>query len=179
MAEIDHSLRRLATDYVDIYMIHRLDNRTPIEETLEALNDVVKAGKARYLGASSMHAYEFASACCSCSGRHGWARRFITALQHHYNLLARGGAGDAPARAQRSRGGHHDLVAARARPAAARPWQAAATARSSSDAFADLLYTGLTANSDHAIIDAVGEVATARGVSRAQVGLAQAARATP
>jgi aryl-alcohol dehydrogenase-like predicted oxidoreductase len=168
MAEIDHSLRRLGTDYVDIYMIHRLDNRTPIEETLEALNDVVKAGKARYLGASSMHAYEFAT-LLHLQERHGWAR-FIT-MQHHYNLLAREEEREMlPLCAAEGVGTMIWSPLARGR--LARPWQSAATARSSSDAFADLLYTGLTADSDHAIIDAVGEVAAARGVSRAQVGLA-------
>jgi aryl-alcohol dehydrogenase-like predicted oxidoreductase len=168
MAEIDHSLRRLGTDYVDIYMIHRLDNRTPIEETLEALNDVVKAGKARYLGASSMHAYEFAT-LLHLQERHGWAR-FIT-MQHHYNLLAREEEREMlPLCAAEGVG--TTIWSPLARGWLARPWQAAATARSSADAFADMLYTGLTADSDHAIVDAVGEVAAARGVSRAQVALA-------
>jgi 1-deoxyxylulose-5-phosphate synthase len=156
------------TDYVDIYMIHRLDNRTPIEETLEALNDVVKAGKARYLGASSMHAYEFAT-LLDLQERHGWAR-FIT-MQHHYNLLAREEEREMlPLCAAQGVG--TTIWSPLARGRLARTWQAAGTARSSADAFADLLYTGLTADSDHAIIDAVGEVATARGVSRAQVALA-------
>ncbi len=86
MTEIDESLRRLGTDHVDVYMIHRLDNETPLEETLEALHDVVKSGKARYLGASSMHAWEFAKVL-HLQERHGWAR-FVT-MQDHYNLLAR------------------------------------------------------------------------------------------
>ena len=168
MAEIDHSLRRLRTDYVDVYMIHRLDNRTPVEETLEALNDVVKAGKARYLGASSMHAYEFAT-MLHLQERHGWAR-FIT-MQHHYNLLAREEEREMlPLCA--AEGISTMIWSPLARGRLARPWQAAATARSSSDAFAELLYTGLTADSDRAIIDAVGEAAAARGVSRAQVALA-------
>ena len=168
MTEIDHSLRRLGIDHVDIYMTHRLDNRTPAEEMLEALNDVVKAGKARYLGASSMHAYEFAT-LLHLQERHGWAR-FIT-MQHHYNLLAREEEREMlPLCAAAGVGTMIWSPLARGR--LARPWQAAATARSSSDAFADLLYTGLTAGSDHAIIDAVGDVAAARGVSRAQVALA-------
>jgi 1-deoxyxylulose-5-phosphate synthase len=168
MSEIDHSLRRLGTDYVDVYMIHRLDSRTPLEETLEALNDVVKAGKARYLGASSMHAYEFA-ALLHLQERHGWAR-FIT-MQHHYNLLAREEEREMlPLCAAEGVGTMIWSPLARGR--LARPWQAAATARSSTDAFADLLYTGLTANSDQAIIHAVGEVAATRGVTRAQVALA-------
>ena len=86
MAEIDDSLRRLGTDYVDLYQIHRWDYDTPIEETLEALNDVVKAGKARYIGASSMYAWQFAKAL-HCRERHGWAR-FVT-MQNHLNLLYR------------------------------------------------------------------------------------------
>ncbi|MDN3359494.1 aldo/keto reductase [Actinomadura sp. DC4] len=82
MTEIEGSLRRLGTDHVDVYMIHRLDGGTPLEETLEALHDVVKSGKARYLGASSMHAWEFAKAL-HLQERHGWAR-FVT-MQDHYN----------------------------------------------------------------------------------------------
>ncbi len=83
---IDASLRRLGMDYVDLYQIHRFDRSTPIEETLEALNDVVRAGKALYLGASSMWAHQFAR-MLHCSERHGWAR-FVT-MQNHYNLLYR------------------------------------------------------------------------------------------
>ncbi len=86
LTEIDHSLRRLGTDYVDLYQIHRADQTTPIEETLEALHDLVKAGKVRYLGASSMHAWEFAKAL-HLQERNGWAR--FVSMQDHYNLLAR------------------------------------------------------------------------------------------
>src|SRR5260221_10883706 len=86
MTEIDDSLRRLGMDYVDLYQIHRWDHRTPIEETLEALHDVVKAGKARYIGASSMFAWQFAKALY-LADRHGWTR-FAT-MQNHYNLLNR------------------------------------------------------------------------------------------
>jgi aryl-alcohol dehydrogenase (NADP+) len=82
MAEIDHSLRRLGTDYVDLYQIHRWDATTPVEETLEALHDVVQAGKARYIGASSMHAWQF-SKTLYISERNGWTR-FAT-MQNHYN----------------------------------------------------------------------------------------------
>ena len=85
-AEIDHSLRRLGTDYVDLYQIHRMDHATPVEETLEVLHDVVKAGKARYLGVSSMHAWELAKAL-HLQTRHGWTR--FVSMQDHYNLLAR------------------------------------------------------------------------------------------
>ena len=86
MAEIDHSLRRLGTDYVDLYQIHRWDPHTPIEETMEALHDVVKAGKARYIGASSMYAWQFAKAQ-HVAERHGWTR--FVSMQNHYNLLYR------------------------------------------------------------------------------------------
>ena len=85
-AEIDHSLRRLGTDYVDLYQIHRMDNSTPLDETLEALHDVVQAGKARYLGASSMPAWQFSKAL-HAQKQHGWAR--FASMQDHYNLLAR------------------------------------------------------------------------------------------
>ena len=86
MTEIDASLRRLGTDYVDLYQIHRWDYTTPIEETLEALHDVVKAGKARYLGASSMFAWQFCKAL-HLADRHGWTR--FVSMQNHYNLLYR------------------------------------------------------------------------------------------
>ena len=86
MTEIDHSLRRLGTDYVDLYQIHRWDPHTPIEETLEALHDVVKAGKARYIGASSMWAWQFSKAL-HASERNGWTR--FVSMQDHYNLLNR------------------------------------------------------------------------------------------
>ena len=86
MTEIDDSLRRLGTDYVDLYQIHRWDYSTPIEETLEALHDVVKAGKARYIGASSMYAWQFAKALYTAD-RNGWTRFVI--MQNHFNLLYR------------------------------------------------------------------------------------------
>jgi aryl-alcohol dehydrogenase-like predicted oxidoreductase len=86
MDSIDNSLRRLGTDYVDLYQIHRWDNETPIEETMEALHDVVKAGKARYIGASSMFAWQFAKAQYTAD-LHGWTR--FVSMQNHYNLLYR------------------------------------------------------------------------------------------
>ena len=93
-AQLDHSLRRLGTDYVDLYQIHRWDHRTPIAETMEALHDVVKAGKVRYIGASSMYAWQFSKAQYTAR-LNGWTP-FVT-MQNHYNLLLpRGGAGDAP-----------------------------------------------------------------------------------
>ena len=167
LAEIDHSLRRLGVDYVDLYQVHRLDPSTPIEETLEALHDVVKAGKARYLGASSMHAWQFAKAL-HLQERHGWAR--FVSMQDHYNLLAREEEREMlPLCADEGVGTLVWSPLARGR--LARSWQESkATARSSSDPFAEMLYT--SHDSDHAIIDAVGEVADARGVPRAQIALA-------
>ena len=86
MAAIDDSLRRLAMDYVDLYQIHRFDDHTPIEETLEALHDVVKAGKARYIGASSMYAWQFAQMLYT-QRAHGWTQ--FVSMQNHYNLVYR------------------------------------------------------------------------------------------
>jgi 1-deoxyxylulose-5-phosphate synthase len=165
LAEIDHSLRRLGVDYVDLYQIHRLDQTTPIEETLEALHDVVKAGKARYLGASSMRAWEFSKAL-HMQRAHGWAR-FIS-MQNHYNLLAREEEREMlPLCADQ---GVATIVwSPLARGRLARTWKAA-TARSESDPFADMLYTNEA--SDRAIVEAVCDVANARGVSPAQIALA-------
>jgi aryl-alcohol dehydrogenase-like predicted oxidoreductase len=86
MTEIDHSLRRLGTDYVDLYQIHRWDPHTPVEETMEALHDLVKAGKVRYIGASSMYAWQFSKAQYTAE-RHGWTK--FVSMQNHYNLLYR------------------------------------------------------------------------------------------
>ncbi|OZA92294.1 MAG: alcohol dehydrogenase [Azorhizobium sp. 39-67-5] len=169
MAEIDHSLRRLGTDYVDVYMIHRNDPATPLEETLEALHDVVKAGKARYIGASSMHAWEFSKAL-HMQKAHGWAR-FVT-LQNHYNLLAREEEREMLPLCK-DEGIGTMVWSPLARGRLARAWgDAKATARAGSDPFADMLYTAATAESDKAIVEAVGKVAEGRGVSRAQVVLA-------
>jgi aryl-alcohol dehydrogenase-like predicted oxidoreductase len=165
MTEIDHSLRRLGTDYVDLYQIHRLDNSTPLEETLEALHDVVKAGKARYLGASSMPAWQFSKAL-HLQTRHGWAR--FVAMQDHYNLLAREEEREMlPLCADEGVGTIVWSPLARGR--LARPWNEP-TARSTADAFADMLYTN--ADSDRATVEAVATVAAAQGVTRAQISLA-------
>lgn len=169
MAEIDHSLRRLGTDYVDPYLIHRMDNSTPLEETLEALHDVVKAGKVRYLGASSMHAWEFSKAL-HMQKANGWAR-FVT-MQNHYNLLAREEEREMlPLCADEGVGTMVWSPLARGR--LARGWDdAKTTERSGKDGFADMLYTQFTKESDRQIIDAVGDIAAVRGVSRAQIALA-------
>jgi aryl-alcohol dehydrogenase-like predicted oxidoreductase len=168
LSGIDASLRRLGMDYVDLYQIHRWDRRTPIEETMEALHDVVRSGKARYIGASSMFAWQFAKAQ-HVAEIHGWTK--FVSMQNHYNLVYREeeremiplcldqGVGCIPwsplARGMlagnRSRdGGRH-------------------TTRASTDAFADHLYDQPT---DFDVVDAVNAVAAERGVPPAQVALA-------
>jgi aryl-alcohol dehydrogenase-like predicted oxidoreductase len=166
ITEIDHSLRRLGVDYVDLYQVHRLDTSTPLEETLEALHDVVKAGKVRYLGASSMKAWEFAKTL-RLQREHGWAR--FVSMQDHYNLLAREEEREMlPLCADEGIGAIPWSPLARGR--LTRP-VGEETSRSESDgSYADLLYT--QAASDRAIIGAVGAIADARGVSHAQVALA-------
>lgn len=170
MTEIDHSLRRLGTDYVDLYQIHRNDHTTPLEETLEALHDLVKVGKVRYLGASSMHAWEFAKAL-NLQKQHGWAR--FVSMQHHYNLLAREEEREMIPLCL-DEGVGTIIWSPLGRGRLARPWEAAkSTTRAQTDGgYADLLYTSLTSDSDHAIIDAVGAIAASRGITRAQVALA-------
>jgi aryl-alcohol dehydrogenase-like predicted oxidoreductase len=170
LAEIDHSLRRLGTDYVDLYQIHRLDTATPIEETLEALHDVVKAGKVRYLGASSMHAWEFAKAL-RLQREHGWAR--FVSMQDHYNLLAREEEREMlPLCADEGVGTIIWSPLARGR--LTRPWGVSSQRSQSDGSYADLLYNSEA--SDRAIIEAVGAIAEDRGVSRAQIALAWVVR---
>jgi aryl-alcohol dehydrogenase-like predicted oxidoreductase len=165
MTEIDHSLSRLGMDYVDLYQIHRLDPTTPMEETLEALHDVVKAGKVRYLGASSMRAWEFSKAL-QLQKAHGWAR--FVSMQDHYNLLAREEEREMlPLCADEGIGTIVWSPLARGRLARE---SEAATGRSERDPFAAMLYT--EQSSDRAIIDAVAAIAKARGVSRSQIALA-------
>ena len=167
MASIDASLERLDMDYVDLYQIHRWDNRTPIEETMEALDDVVRAGKARYIGASSMFAWQFAKAQYTASG-HGWTR--FVSMQNHYNLVYREeeremipqcidqGVGVIPW-SPLARG---LLTGTRTRDGEAR------TVRASSDAFSQALYT----NTDFDVVDQVVEVARGRDLPPAQIALA-------
>ena len=160
------SLRRLGTDYLDLYQIHRWDYETPIEETLEALHDAVKLGYVRYIGASSMYAYQFARALHT-SDLAGWTR-FVT-MQNHYNLLYREEEREMiPLCTEEGIGILPWSPLARGwltRP----PDRKAATARGKSDDYADHLYDFPEADD---IIARVGEVAQARGVSRAQVALA-------
>ena len=164
LASIDASLQRLGLDYVDLYQIHRWDPRTPIEETMEALNDVVRAGKARYIGASSMYAWQFAKAQAVA------ATRFVS-MQNHYNLVYR----------EEEREMIPQCID---QGVAVLPWSPLArgllagtrtregerlTTRARTDAFGDSLYTPEV---DFAVVDRVAEVAAARGVPAAQVALA-------
>jgi 1-deoxyxylulose-5-phosphate synthase len=163
LTEIDHSLRRLGTDYVDLYQIHRFDPATPVEETLEALHDVVRAGKARYVGASSMYAWQFAT-MLHAAERHGWTR-FVT-MQDHYNLLYREEEREMlPLCAAEGVGVIPWSPLARGR--LTRDWDEG-TERSRTDEFGKHLYR----DGDRTIADVVAGIAEARGVSRAQVALA-------
>ncbi len=167
MTEIDNSLNRLGTDYVDLYQIHRWDHRTPIEETMEALDDVVKAGKALYIGASSMWAWQFAKAQ-HVAELNGWTK-FVT-MQNHYNLLYREEEREMlPVCADQGVG----VI----------PWSPLArgkltrdvdesTARQETDEFGKTLY----GSADTDIINEVAAIASDRGVSRAQVALAWVSR---
>jgi aryl-alcohol dehydrogenase-like predicted oxidoreductase len=167
MFEVDASLRRLGTDYIDLYQIHRLDSRTPIEETMEALHDVVKAGKALYIGASSMWAWQFAKAQ-HVAERHGWTK-FVT-MQNHYNLLYR----------EEER---EMLPLCLDQGVGVIPWSplargvltrdaSASTTRSETDEFGKTLYA--TANTT--IVERLTDIANERGVPRAQIALAWVSR---
>lgn len=166
MAEIDHSLRRLGTDYVDLYQIHRFDYETPIEETLEALHEVVKAGKARYIGASSMHAWQFMK-MLSTSARNGWTQ-FAT-MQNHVNLLYREEEREMLPLCQAEGIGVMPWSPL-ARGRLTRDWDAP-SARAETDEFGKTLYRG-TEDADRKVVEAVAAVAKARGIPRAQVALA-------
>jgi len=166
MTEIDASLRRLGTDHVDLYQIHRWDYGTPIEETLEALHDVVKAGKARYIGASSMYAWQFAKAL-AISERHGWTR--FVSMQNFVNLLYREEEREMLPLC-RDQGIAVIPWSPLARGRLTRPWDQS-TARLETDEFGRTLYAR-TGDADRKVAEAVGEVAQARGVPRAQIALA-------
>ena len=166
MAAIDASLRRLGTDHVDLYQIHRWDPHTPIEETMEALHDVVRAGKARYLGASSMYAWQFAKAQHTAD-LGGWTR--FVAMQDHYNLLYREEEREMhPLCLDQGVGVIPWSPLARGVLAGNRTRDGRNTTRAQSDDFADRLY----ADADFAVVDAVRDVATRRGLPTAQVALA-------
>jgi aryl-alcohol dehydrogenase (NADP+) len=165
MTQIDASLRRLGTDYVDLYQIHRFDPHTPVEETVEALHDVVRAGKARYVGASSMWAWQFAK-MLHVADLNGWTR--FVSMQDHYNLLNREEEREMlPLCADEGIGVLPWSPLARGR--LARPW-GEETRRSETDDFGRSLYD--VSGSDRTIVEQVGKVAEQRGVPRAQVALA-------
>ncbi len=168
LEQVDASLTRLGTDYIDLYQIHRFDRQTPIEETMEALHDVVKAGKVRYLGASSMWAWQFAT-MQHAAELHGWTR--FVSMQDQYSLihreeeremfglLAQQGVGSIP---------WSPLAAGRV----TRPWGERGTERSAVNPDVDMDGRPLFLPSDEAIVDAVQKIAAARGVSMAQVAMA-------
>jgi len=165
MSEIDKSLRRLGTDYVDLYQIHRWDPGTPIEETMQALHDVVKAGKARYIGASSMWAWQFAKAQ-HVAEANGWTR-FVT-MQDHYNLLYREEEREMVPLC-RDQGVGVIPWSPLARGRLARAWDET-TERQRTDEFGKTLYTVFDA--DRRVIESVASVADKYGVPKAQVALA-------
>ena len=168
MEQVDASLRRLDTDYIDLYQIHRFDPQTPVEETMEALHDVIKAGKVRYIGASSMWAWRFAK-MQHAADAHGWTR--FVSMQDQYSLihreeeremfglLADQGVGSIP---WSPLGG--GLVT--------RPWGEGSTRRAETNPSVDPQGRPLFLDSDQAIVDAVQRIALDRGVSMAQVGMA-------
>jgi aryl-alcohol dehydrogenase-like predicted oxidoreductase len=164
--EMDASLRRLGTDYVDLYQIHRWDDSTPIEETMEALHDLVKAGKTRYIGASTMYAWQFAKAL-GVAEKYHWTR--FVSMQNFVNLMYREEEREMlPLCKAEGIGVIPWSPLARGR--LARPWQST-TNRSDKDVFGKKIY-GSTTESDHAIVAKVADVAKKRGVSMAQVALA-------
>ena len=165
--ELEQSLRRLQTDYVDLYQIHRWDYETPIEETLEALHDMVKSGKVRYLGASSMYAWQFAKSLY-LADLHGWTR--FVSMQNHYNLLYREEEREMLPLCQ-SEGIGVIPWSPLARGRLARPWQAEKTRRDQTDRFSKILYSQ-TEEVDRKVVDRLGEIAEQRGVSRAPLALA-------
>ncbi len=164
---IDGSLRRLQTDYVDLYIIHRYDPETPILETLEALNDVVRAGKARYIGASSMYAWQFGQAL-QLSERHGWAR--FVAMQNHYNLVYREEEREMmPLCRAEGIGVTPWSPMARGFLAGNRPRQGGGdTSRAKDDDMARDMYYQVA---DFAVADRADELARERGVSSSQIAL--------
>jgi 1-deoxyxylulose-5-phosphate synthase len=167
LSEIDHSLKRLETDYVDLYQIHRWDYETPIEETLEALHDVVKAGKARYIGASAMFAWQFQKAL-HVAEKHGWTR--FVSMQNHLNLIYREEEREMMPLCHEEKIGsipYSPLAAGRL----TRDWNSESTARSESDQIARMKYDG-SAETDAQVIQRVAEIAAKRGILRTHVALA-------
>src|SRR5438045_3137792 len=167
MAAIDASLRRLGTDYVDLYQIHRFDSETPIEETLAALHDVVRAGKARYLGASSMPAWQFAKLLYTADA-HGWTR-FVT-MQNHYNLMYREEEREMiPLCLDQSIGMLPWSPLARGLLAGK---QRSKTVRASTDTYGHRLYGEQIGEADRRVVDRLEELAKEAGVPPARMALA-------
>ena len=173
MQEMDASLKRLGVDYVDLYQIHRWDYGTPIEETLEALHDLVKAGKTRYLGASSMFSWQFARAL-HLADRHGWTR-FIS-MQNYVNLLYREEEREMLPLCQAEGIGVLPWSPL-ARGRLAREW-GTETERARNDDYGRTLYLG-TEDADRRVVERVSEVAAARGIPRAHVALAWVLQKAP
>ncbi len=165
--ELDESLRRLQTDFVDLYQIHRWDYETPIEETLEALHDVVKAGKVRYIGASSMHSWQFAKALYLADW-HGWTR--FVSMQNHYNLIYREEEREMIPLC-RAEGIGLIPWSPLARGRLARPWQSEQTKRAETDQFGNRMYAK-TEEADRKVVDRLAELAKKRGAAQATLALA-------
>jgi aryl-alcohol dehydrogenase-like predicted oxidoreductase len=167
LSEIDNSLRRLGTDYVDLYIIHRWDYQTPIEETMETLNDIVRAGKARYIGASAMFAWQFQSAL-HVAEKHGWTR--FVSMQNHYNLIYREEEREMLPLCRAEKIGstpYSPLASGRL----TRDWSSEKTMRSETDQIAKNKYDS-TAEADRLVVERVAELAAKLGVSRTQIALA-------
>lgn len=166
LQEVENSLRRLGTDYIDLYIIHRFDNSTPLEETLETLNDLVRQGKVLYLGASSMQAWQFAK-CLHLQRANGWAR-FIS-MQDHYNLINREEEREMlPLCLDEGIGVTPWSPLARGR--LAREWDVKSS-RDALDVVSQRLYNDFE-DSDRQVIEAVGQIAQDRGIARSEVALA-------
>jgi 1-deoxyxylulose-5-phosphate synthase len=167
LSEIDHSLKRLGTEYVDLYQIHRWDYRTPIEETMEALHDVVKAGKARYIGASAMFAWQFQKAL-HVAETHGWTR--FVSMQDHLNLIYREEEREMLPLCREEKIGvipYSPLASGRL----TRDWSAESTLRSETDQIAKTKYDA-TADTDRQVVERVAELADKHEVPRVHVALA-------
>ncbi|MFM2033319.1 MAG: hypothetical protein RLZZ297_2084 [Chloroflexota bacterium] len=167
MSEIDRSLKRLGMEYVDLYIAHRWDATTPIEETMEAFHDVVKAGKARYIGASAMYAWQFQKALAT-SERHGWTK--YVSMQNHYNLLYREEEREMMPLCRDAKIAvtpYSPLASGRL----TRDWSADSSHRAQSDVIANWKYDRTT-EVDAAVVARVAEVATRLGASRTHVALA-------
>ncbi len=167
LSEIDHSLKRLRTDYVDLYQIHRWDYETPIEETMEALNDVVRAGKARYIGASAMWAWQFQKAL-HVADQHGWSR--FVSMQDHYNLLYREEEREMLPLCRDEKIGsipYSPLASGRL----TRDWTPESSIRAQTDRIAVSKY-GSTADTDQFVVERVAALAQRRGVARTHIALA-------